>query len=266
MSGAKVVVNLAHGGGGSSWEAIEKALVGSARLVADACISASTERLVHVGSIAGLYLGNDGEVVTGATPPDPIDTKRGDYARAKAIADRMLMQMSGAGTLRVCILRPGLVVGEGTSPFHSGLGTFNNDQHCLGWNSGVNPLPFVLVDDVADAIARCITAPNVIGKAYNLVGPVRPSAREFISELAKASARPLRFHTSSVAKLFGAEFGKWLIKRAVGRRAPFPSVRDFRSRGLTASFDCSDAVRDFGWATTADRQAFFDGAFRGVRR
>lgn len=65
------------------------------------------------------------------------------------------------------------MVGSGTSPFHSGLGFFNNDQYCVGWNSGQNALPWVLVGDCASAIVAAVTAPAAPGRAYNLVGDVR---------------------------------------------------------------------------------------------
>ncbi len=52
------------------------------------------------------------------------------------------------------------MIGEGTSPFHSGIGYYNHETHCLGWNRGLNPLPLVLVDDVADAILLALDAPT----------------------------------------------------------------------------------------------------------
>jgi hypothetical protein len=41
-----------------------------------------------------------------------------------------------------------------------------------------------------------------------------------------------------------------------GRNVPMPARRDFLSRGMTAQFDCSDAVRDLGWQPAADPEAF----------
>jgi hypothetical protein len=52
------------------------------------------------------------------------------------------------------------------------------------------------------------------------------------------------------------ELGKWTVKRAGGRAVPLPSRRDILSRGLTASFDCSDAKRDLGWCPVADPEVF----------
>lgn len=253
---APVVVNLAHGGGGSNFEQVKLAMVGGAETVAKVCLSLKTRRLVHVGSIASLYLGPGAGVVTGRTPPDPHADQRADYARAKAICDRVLLDMHARDGLPVCILRPGLVVGEGGSPFHGGLGFFNNDQHCIGWNQGENPLPFVLVGDVADAIVSASRADGVEGRCYNLVGDARLTAREYIAALARALGRPLQFHPKRAGALWAEEMGKWAIKRAGGRSVPPPSRRDILSRGLTADFDCTDAKRDLGWSPVADPAVF----------
>ena len=256
VAGARFVINLAHGGGGASWEAIRDAMVGGAEMVARACLKEGTERFIHIGSIAALYLGPQSGRVTGATPPDPQSYLRGDYARAKALCDVRLLELYRDEKLPLCILRPGLVVGEGTSPFHSGLGFFNNEQHCIGWNEGRNPLPFVLVEDVAEAIYLALRAPGIEGRCYNLVGGVQLSAREYMAELAGALERPLQFHPKSPYVLYGEEMGKWIVKRVTGRHAPAPSLRDLLSRGLKAEFDCSDAMRDLGWKPTNDRETF----------
>lgn len=253
---APIVVNLAHGGGGASFEQVKAAMVGGAETVARACLDAGVTRLVHVSSIAALYLGPQPGAVTGATPPDPAPEIRGDYARAKALCEQVLLELHARQGLPVCLLRPGLVVGEGSSPFHSGLGLFNNEQHCVGWNAGRNPLPFVLVQDVAQAILLAMRAPAVEGRCYNLVGDVRPDARSYIAALARATGRPLRFHASQPLVVLGQEFGKWLIKRAGGRTPAPPSLRDLMSRGLSAAFDCEDVKRDLGWRPVADQAEF----------
>ena len=185
INSARVVINLAHGGGGDTWPEVKRRMVDSARNVASACLRQKTEMLIHIGSIAGLYLGDKSEVITGRTLPDPECEKRAPYARAKAMADQLMMDWHRERGLPVCILRPGIVVGEGASPFHSGLGFFNNEQHCMGWNDGRNPLPFVLVEDVADAIARAALKPELSGRSLNLVGDVAMTAREYIEELSR---------------------------------------------------------------------------------
>lgn len=211
---------------------------------------------MHVGSIAGLYLGNAGEVVSDATPPDPQPQTRNDYAHAKALADAAVLDVQRRLGLPVVLLRPGLVAGAGTSPFHGGLGFFNNDQYCVGWNDGRNALPWVLVTDCATAIVGALTSEQAAGRAYNLVGDVRPSAREYLADVAQVTGRPLTFVPSSPVALWLVEMGKWLVKRVTGRRVPRPYLRDLRSRGIPAVFDCSAAKRDLCWTPVADAQVF----------
>ncbi|MBL8701026.1 MAG: NAD-dependent epimerase/dehydratase family protein [Alphaproteobacteria bacterium] len=263
VRGARFVVNLAHGGASGGYEAIKRALVGSAAIVGEACLAHGTERLIHVSSIAALYLGDGAETITARTPADPKSDERGDYARAKAEADRLILDMIAQRKLPATIQRPGMVVGDGTSPFHSGLGFYNNDQHCIGWNDGRNPLPFVLAEDVASAIVAALTAPDVIGRADNIVGDVRLSAREFVAETARVLGRPLVFHPQSPLGLQAVEIVKWLVKRVGGRAAPFPSYRDILSRGMPARFDCGETKAVLGWKPCADRATFIARALGG---
>jgi predicted dehydrogenase/nucleoside-diphosphate-sugar epimerase len=256
-----VVINLAHGGGGASRAEIEASVVGSARTVGEACLAHSVRRLIFVSSIAALYLGDPAETVTGLTPPDPLAEDRADYARAKAQAEQALLELRRARGLPVTILRPGVVIGAGGTLFHSGVGFFNQETHCLGWNRGLNPLPLVLAEEVADAIARAIEAPTIDGKCYNIVGDIRLSAADYIAELARATGRPLLYHPQSVLKLYLIEIAKTLIKRASGRREAWPSLRDLKSRGLAARFDCSDAMHDLDWQPVRDREQFLRQGF-----
>ncbi|GIL38124.1 hypothetical protein TMPK1_03610 [Rhodospirillales bacterium TMPK1] len=257
VAGSRYVINLAHGGGGDSYETVRAAMLDGALNVARAAREAGAERLIHVGTIASLYLGDPGDVITGDTPVDPQKETRALYARVKGETDLAVEAFARDNALALVLLRPGLVVGAGTSPFHSGVGFQNNEQHVIGWNAGRNPLPFVLVDDVADAIVASLRAPDAIGRAYNLVGDVRLSAREYIAELARALGRPIRFHPRSVTGLHAGEVGKWVIKLAARRPGNvFPPKRDLHSRGLMARFDISDAKRDLHWHPVADRAEF----------
>src|SRR5205823_3084286 len=94
------------------------------------------------------------------------------------------------------------------------------------------------------------------GKCLNLVGDVRLTAYEYIQELARVLERPLRYHPQSVYKLFMVDVAKHIIKLILGRRESRPTLYDFRSRGLLATFDCSDTTRLLGWRPVVDRGQF----------
>jgi 2-alkyl-3-oxoalkanoate reductase len=261
MKGADYVVNLAHGGGGANYAEIKTALVDSAVLVAKKAAEAKAKRVIHIGSIAGLYLGDANERITGSTPSDPQPEVRGDYARAKALADDEFAACCVASGIDFVILRPGVVVGKGTHPLHAGLGFFNNEGHVVGWSEGEHNIPFVLVADVASAIVKCMTSPAVSKKSYNISGDVHFSVKNYIDELNKAQGRSVVFHPKKPRRLWVEDVFKNVIKRVGGRSAPFPNIRDFRSRAMFAQLDCSDLKTDANWTPESDREKFIRDIF-----
>ncbi|MBV1901226.1 MAG: Gfo/Idh/MocA family oxidoreductase [Kordiimonadaceae bacterium] len=260
VKGAKKIINLVHGGGGQSASAILKTMRGSADIIYKAATAAGVERFIHMGSIAGLYLGNRNEVITGNTPPDQKPHKRGDYARAKALTDIHLLALAAEGGPALTILRPAVVAGRGTTATHSGLGIFNNEQHCMGWNKGTSNVPFVLASDVAGAAVACLTADNISNKCFNLVGDVPITARAYIEALKASTGRPFTFHPQSPIKVLTIENIKVLIKRVGGKKQPFHSLRDFKSRAKYAAFDCTDAKEALDWHPVSDKETFLKQA------
>ena len=113
VAGAGAVVNLAHGGGGADYAAIRAAMVGGAE-VGRACLPRRGYGAAGPCRLHRLALSRPRRgPVTGATPPDQDAARRGDYARAKAECDLMLLDLHAQEGLPVVILRPGLVVGRG---------------------------------------------------------------------------------------------------------------------------------------------------------
>lgn len=259
-SRAGAIVNLAHGGGGATRESVIANMTDGAEIITRNASAAGAERLIFVSSSAALYLGDADDIITSETPPDALEDQRADYACAKIKAEAAV---KAAATVPLVIMRPAIVVGEGGAPFHSALGAYENETHCVGWNSGRNALPFVLAEDVADAIATALAAPvaDIADKAFNLVGDVRWSARRYTEELAKATDRPLRFHSMSVYRLYAEEYLKWVVKRIAGRRNLLtPSLRDLKSRGMVAQFDNSAEKRILGWNPCANEADFRERA------
>ncbi len=253
---ARAVVNLAHGGGGGSREAIIDNMSRGAETIAKAASTAGVDRLIHVSSSAALYLGDEGETITHETPADRDADLRADYACAKVKSEAVVR---AASTIPFVILRPAIVVGEGSAPQHSALGAFENETHCLGWNGGENALPFILVDDVASAIIAALAAPaaEIDGKALNLVGDVRWSARAPTYIVARATGRPLRYHGMSINRLGADEWLKWGVKKLAGRKGVRrPAMRDLKSRGMVAQIDVTEEKRILGWRPCADETEF----------
>lgn len=239
---------------------IEKDMADAAREVGIAASRNKVDRVIFTSTSAALYLGAGGSI-NGAEGPDPMPAKRAPYARGKIASEIALGEVAASRGLDVVILRPAIVVGEGGMADHSGVGLWLRDNHCVGWGMGNNPLPLVLARDVASAIVGALDSPEAVGKAYNLAGDVRLSARQYIAALKRTTGRDYHYHPTPTAVTQAIEVGKWVIKKAVRRPGvEFPSYRDFLSRGFFTSMDCADAKRDLDWQPERDRERFIEEA------
>jgi len=251
-------VYLMTAGSATAWEDWKRTFVDSAATVADCCQKNGVRRLIYVSSIAALYLGDPGKTIDETAGVDAQSNERSFYARAKAEAEKLLLERHAKQALPVVIVRPGIVVGPGGMLNHSGLGNWASDMCCLGWGQGDNSLPFVLVQDVVAALVSALETGHAEGMAFNLAGDCQPSAREFFARLQKQSGRPYRYYPQSLVKTQMLEIGKWFVKWVARRDGlSFPSYRDLKSRSLRTALDCSRAKKILGWQPNSDPVRFY---------
>jgi predicted dehydrogenase/nucleoside-diphosphate-sugar epimerase len=265
IAGARVVVHLATGGG-ETWEEVERRMVQGSVAAAEAALAAGVERFVYVSSIAALYVPDAaGREVRDDHPLDPRPEARDLYSRGKVETERALRRLHLERGLPLVVVRPGIVLGGGAPLQHAGLGLWVRDAHCIGWGRGDHSLPLVTVGDVADALAAVVARPgkDLEGRTLNLCSRAPLSAAEVVAAFAAATGRALRFHPRPLAVSQVAEVGKWLLKRAGGRRAPFPSYRDLAAREMRAAFASETARELLGWRPIEQREAFLRAIFAG---
>lgn len=265
VRGAGCVVHLATGGG-DSWDAVQRAMVEGTRRVGEASLAEGVARMIYVSSTAALYLGHDcgSAQVSDEVGPDPRPAGRALYARGKIAAEQAVMDLHRTGGLPVTIVRPAVVVGPGTPMQHSGLGLWVRDNHCVGWGHGDRPCPLVLADDVADALAALVAyeGDDLDGRALNLASRVPLTPAEVVAQWRERSGRDVHFHPRSLWLSQSMEIGKWLVKKAGGRKdAPFPSYRDLKSRALWPELACERARTKLDWKPVEDRDTFLERLF-----
>ena len=88
---------------------------------------------LRIGSIASRISADCLSQSPVTTPTDPQAGERADYARAKAMSDQRLLALHAGDGLPVASCGP-VWWWRGGTAVSSGLGFFNNDQHCIGWN------------------------------------------------------------------------------------------------------------------------------------
>ena len=265
FEGAEVVLQLATGSG-DTWEQVESSMVKGSLRAAEIALAARVKRFVYVSSIAALDTsGSGGKPIPDSLASDPQPLQRALYARGKIAAEKALVELHRLRGLPLTIVRPGIVVGQGTPMQHSGLGLWARDNHCIGWGLGLHFLPLVWVEDVADALVRLARHPgySLDGQALNLCAQPALTARSIVAELARVTGRPITFHPRAITLSYWMEIGKYLVKKA-GRRpgTEYPSLHDLKCRALDVSFGCELAREELGWKPVEASEELLDKAIR----
>jgi nucleoside-diphosphate-sugar epimerase len=238
-----------------TWEEFTEGEVDVTRRVAQACLAAKVKRLFYTGTIDSYYAGAGGNTITEETPLDPHIRWRNHYAHSKALSEQALMSLHRQMGLPVVIFRPGIVIGRGGSPFHWGIGMWSWNAVCQIWGAGRNPLPFVLVEDVARALLAALDAEGIEGESFNLVADTCLSALDYFKALEDCTGFSFQKVPTPPWKFYLRDLAKWVVKRAIrhpDRRRP--SFRDWATRTHRSHYDCSKARTRLNWNPT-DSQA-----------
>jgi nucleoside-diphosphate-sugar epimerase len=263
MQGIEFIYHLATSDA-KTWDDTLRNEVEPTRLVGEVCLAAGVKRLVYTGTIASYYAGAKAGTITEETPLDRNIGRRIYYARAKAASEAILMEMHHTQRLPVVIFRPGIVIGRGGNPFHSGVGMFT-ENICEVCGDGNNKLPFVLVTDVASALLRGIEVEGIEGRSYNLIDMPLLTARDYLKELERRAGMTLTVYYRSIWRFYVSDLVKWVVKLAVRHpdRIRIPSYFDWESRTQKAFFDCRRARNELGWMPAADRQRLIEEGIGG---
>ena len=246
------VFHLARAPGGS-WANYYQQDVAGTRRLAETCMAAGVRRLVYTGSIAVYNLARR-RAITEQTPFDRAILRQNKYARAKAQAEAVLLNMHRACALPVVIVRPGIVIGRGGSLYHGGVGTWNGPGCCTFWGDGRGPLPLVLVEDVAHGLIAAADTDGVEGQSFNLVDMPCMTPRDYVAEIERFAG--VRIQTFGIApwRAYTADVAKWLAKLALRMPERYvPRYRMWKARMPIARFDCSRARQMLGWYPVSDR-------------
>lgn len=183
VSTCDTVVNIASTMGGSRAEIERATVAGSRKLFAEAQ-SQGVSRLVHVSSIGVLPMGkaHRGQPL----PEEPLYESEAqyttDYVFGKIATEMAALELAAKSEVSVAVLRPGIVFGPGGNWKVSRLGTvIGRGIFLLG--GGRQPLPFVYVGNLADAIVRAALDARGAEGIFNVIDDYRLSAGEFARQL-----------------------------------------------------------------------------------
>jgi len=258
LAGVDTVYHLAKTDG-DNWNDYYTQDVLVTKNIAERALAHKVKRFIYTGTIDSYYSADSREVIHSDTPLDPQIEKRNFYARSKAACEKLLVEMHKNQGFPLVIFRPGIVIGKGCPPAHWGVGMFESETRVQLWGDGSNKLPFVLVDDVAEALALAVDAAAIEGQTFLLTDKPLLSAREYVDIVSKVLGTKLRVEPTSIWKFYLSDIFKELAKNAIkhpNRRTP--SYRDWDSRSHRAKYDSSKTKSVLGWEPVADREALIE--------
>ena len=167
LADCDAVVNLVGIKRPTARQSFEAVHVSLPQRLAHAARSAGVRRFVHV-SVAG-------------TRPDP----RSPYLDSKARGEQLLRDQ-GEG-LGLTILRPGVVYGRGDDLLRNLADAVRAAPLFPAPGGGRAPLEALAVEDLAEAVLRCLERPDSAGRSYDLVGPERLDLRTLLARVGAAT-------------------------------------------------------------------------------
>jgi len=261
LDGIEVVYHLAKATG-QRWDDYVRNDVEPTRVLAEAALARKVSRFIYTGTIDSYDSADARTVIDARTPVDSRMAHRNLYARSKAACEAILQRMHAERGLPLVIFRPGVVIGEGSPPAHWGVGMFHSDTRAQLWGSGTTKLPLVLVDDVAEGLALGMEVPGIEGRSFLLTDAPLLTAREYVAEVAAASATRISAPPTPIWRFFALDVAKEAVKHLIrhpNRRVP--SYRDWSCRAHRARYDSSETQRVLGWKPAATREAMVE---RGI--
>lgn len=260
LAGIQHVYHLARSSG-STWEDYLRLDVEPTLCLAELCCVRGIG-LYYASSIAIYDGGRADDNITESTPPSRAAIRISLYARAKVANERLLDKMRRERGLKVVVFRPGIVIGRGGNPCHPGVGTWASSSLCHPWGDGHQRLPFVLVDDCADAMVRALQVGGRAAESFNLVGEPCLSGNEYLDALERISGSKIRRSRLPTWWLFARGAAKWglqTLARAPGRR--MPSYRYIEGLSCRAAYRPDLAKQRLGWVPAADAASLIE---RGI--
>ncbi len=161
--------------------------LGTEKLALDAG-RAGVRRLVFLSTSKVMGDRDPGRPFTEADHPAPGDP----YTRSKLEGEERLRTAAAASGLEFVILRPPLVYGPGVKANFLSLLRLCASPWPLPLESVANERSFISVDNLCDAIVRCVSAPSAAGLTAFVRDGTDLSTPQLITNLRREMSRPVR--------------------------------------------------------------------------
>lgn len=251
---------VAHVAGPAALRAVH--VEGTTRL-AEAAIAADLSAIVYISTLAVVMPPSLSQPLDELTPLRERFPSWMRYAEAKRDAECVLEAHRRGSSLRVCVLRPGIVLGAGDSYLAPRMLAALRRGGPVHIGSGAQRPPCVCASDLGDAVAAAILHPPLGHDTFVLSGPEPPTQADLWRCFAKSAELAVpRGHIPKPVAMLAAGV---LERVAASRRRPAPVTRfDVFALSADVTVDSRKAMALLGWRPRADYIAGIHAAVRCI--
>lgn len=184
VRGADVLIHAAAGTSGTKRDSETGTLEGT-RNVLKQCKAAGVKKLIYISScsVYGINGLKKNRVVTEESPLERFPSKRGYYSAFKQQAEGLVAASMGNGGPPAVILRPGTIYGPGGDVFTPMMGFSLFRRAFVVIGMGGFELPIVHIDNVVEAIVKCVRMDEANNQIFNIVDDEKITKRRYMKEL-----------------------------------------------------------------------------------
>lgn len=190
MRGGRTLVHLAAGLSGSTSTLFASGPIATRKLL-HAAADAGIERVILISSL-GVYEASglkSGQEQSEDTPVDRNAPARDPYSYSKIVQERVAREVANERGLKLVVLRPGVIFGEGRPTISSRAGlTLGGLLIQMG---GRQSMPLTYVENCGDAIARAVSRDEATGETINILDDDLPTASGLV-RMVRRLGRPVR--------------------------------------------------------------------------
>jgi nucleoside-diphosphate-sugar epimerase len=191
MAGCEVVFHAAAALSGATSILFANNVVATRELAIRA-IEADVRRFVLVSSLAVYGTGHlrAGALLDENCPREPLPHLRDPYTYSKVEQESAAEEAARGSAMELVIVRPGVIYGPGRSCISARVG-LQMGRWLLRMGGG-QQLPYLFVENAADAIVRAGLVPGIGGQVFNLVDEQPGSGRYLLKRYRRHGGRRLR--------------------------------------------------------------------------
>jgi nucleoside-diphosphate-sugar epimerase len=210
--------------------------------LAEACAAASVRRFVYLSSVTVHGL----PARRGITEDDPLRSIGLAYADSKIAAEERLLRIHQRGGIRLTILRPGDVHGPRSVEWVVKLVEALRARRMILVGGGRGLVNVAYVDNLADAVCRCLDAAASEGRTYLITDGPPVTWRRYLDALAAAAGLPPPRLSIPAILAPPLVLALEAAYRPLGRRPPLGRM-GLKILTARCSYSIERARRELGW-------------------